>query len=176
MYKMLLLTAALTSSTAALAAAPDLSIETVLAFDAGLVEVTVHVMNIGDAASPAVWVDLYGSKGNQWSHESQNTHHDFFLHALNPGQDEKVIFVLTHDEWMDNGVVFATVDVDRTAAEQDESNNMAKLIIMDWSPTEPLLACGTTSVVPAVLQLAPFMSINFLQSNLPALSCKSRAL
>ncbi len=176
MLRTLMFTTALLTTSTAFAAAPDLSIETLFAFDAGEVEVTVHVENVGDATAPGVWVDLYGSKGAQWKDDSQNTHYDEFVDALAPGHDDKVVFVLTAQEWEDNGFVFATVDVENRIAEQDETNNLAKLAVLDWSSNEPALACGTSSWVPAPLKQAPFMTFAFLQSNMPFLYCKSRAL
>lgn len=180
MFSSLLLNAAILLSPSASAAQADLSIETlVVNGSSGIVTVTIWVENLGDAASDGVWVDLYGSEQAQWANAGQNTHYDQWIPPLNPGKVEKIAFHLQHQEWggaAAGGKVFATVDVEDNLNESDESNNMAVLILMNRSPTEPSLACGSSSSWYAPLSSAPYMSLGFITDNSPFLYCKSRGL
>ena len=175
MFRSLILSGALLFSSAALANQPDLSIETIFGFNGADVEVHVWVVNNGDAQSNSAYVDLYGSTGGLWKVD-QTTHSFQYTGPLDPGDRSKLVFTLTHDEWENYGPIFATVDVDLTVNESDETNNMAQLVLLETDPNEPDLACGDDDWVPVPLMTAPYMTLNFLQTNVPYFSCKSRVL
>jgi hypothetical protein len=204
MFASLLLHAAILLTPAASAAQADLSIEALAVSESSsAITVIVSVENLGDATSEGVWVDLYGSMGSAWIYATQNTHYDAWLDSLAPGESAELEFVLVSKEWGSpyDGEVFVAVDVEGKLAEDDESNNLAALLMLESGGTSVGIpragkeipragkeipragklalsqsSCGSSSTLYSPLASAPYMTLGFLKAHSSFLYCKSAGL